>query len=58
MTNWAILAGKLADDLPKLRNIWVVKLKILLMNRKDIFTFQYNGTIDLFSTLWIRTVLR
>ena len=34
MTNWAKLAGKLVDDQPKLSDIWAVKLKIPLMNRK------------------------
>ena len=36
MTNKAKLAGKLADDLPKLSNIWAVKLEIPLKNRNYI----------------------
>ena len=51
------------DDIPKLSNIWSVKLKIPLMKRKYLLFdamgpfihFRRYGTKNLFSTLWILT---
>ena len=65
MTIQAKLADKLADGLPKLSNIWALKLKIALMNGKYLrfdatgpfIDFRRYGSKKIFSTLWIPTVI-